>query len=612
MSMDTLPRVRPDAVRRAAALGLALALPWAAAAQSNAPAAATNFAAAAAASALGGNLLAHQVSGEVTEPLGNYWDGVDAGNNLRVRTAVSPVLNDVGKMVDTPMSPTVNVADMNDDGLKDLVVSDTYGFLWIFPNSGEPGKPRFTTGAFMPTFLGWGAKIHVCDWDDDGDFDVLIGTFYGDIAVLENIGTKREPRFARRMGVPRYVDPQFGIDDPKDRLPTLRLGKQTMLLGNYMAPWVVDWNQDGKPDLILGEGTYSANSVRLLINAGARNRAVFTEDRVFYLAYGEGSEQLTPAIVDYNGDGINDLLVGTRTGQVRMHKGTKAAVEGKNLVAAMRGTLAPAVLEFEGVLKIGGKDAYDRMSNVFPCDWNGDDLFDLVLGLSDGRLAVALNQGSKTVPAFPKVEPILGADTEKDLLQPAGWMNGIERVFWSNFFGGFGNTAILFTAEKEYIPRPGAPPIRPVDGQYFFFFRYVHGYPGWTHNRLAWILPINRSDTVQHVIGARVISPRQTVPLKIKQQYELSFSSILEGKPVMWCFWTHELMRRATEEVADQFKTQYASGMVPPSLSWQKRAFRFRCPSEVQTNWNYHFYFRMPEGDVKFLMDDLEVRELGR
>ncbi|MFH1970039.1 MAG: VCBS repeat-containing protein, partial [Verrucomicrobiota bacterium] len=215
------------------ALMAALALPWLALAQTNAPVAGGATTAAAVKS---GNMISAGFSGETPAPLGNYWDGVDADNDLHVNVENSLVLNDAGRMVDTPMSSCPNFVDMNADGLNDLVVSDTQGFLWIYVNSGEKGKPTFTTGTFIPTFIGWGAKIHVCDWDGDGDNDVVFGTFYGDIGILPNTGTAKQWQFTRRMGIPRYIDPQCGVDDPQDRLPTLRLGAQTMVLGNYMSP----------------------------------------------------------------------------------------------------------------------------------------------------------------------------------------------------------------------------------------------------------------------------------------------------------------------------------------------------------------------------------------
>lgn len=48
------------------------------------------------------NLFPEEFSGERTEPLGNYWDGVDDAGFLRVYVASSPVLNNVGRMVNTP------------------------------------------------------------------------------------------------------------------------------------------------------------------------------------------------------------------------------------------------------------------------------------------------------------------------------------------------------------------------------------------------------------------------------------------------------------------------------------------------------------------------------
>jgi len=117
---------------------------------------------------------------------------------------------------------------------------------------------------------------------------------------------------------------------------------------------------------------------------------------------------------------------------------------------------------------------------------------------------------------------------------------------------------------------------------------------------------------VEHVVGARVISPNCTFNFKLKRQYEFAFASMVEGKPVTWTFWAREMVKSATEETADQYETQYASDMIPPSASWQKRTYRFKCPNTVQSNLNYSLYFRMPEGNVKFLLDNLSLKEIER
>jgi hypothetical protein len=594
--------------------------PLGAGAQTPAPAkpSAAPAASAGAAARPGSEIFPESVIGEQTVPLGNYWDGVDADNDLHVNVMPALVLDDVGRMVDTPMPSYPNFVDMNGDGLNDLVVADTQGFIWIYQNSGEKGNPRFTTGKFLPTFVGYVSKINVCDWDGDGDNDIVVGTFYGDIVVLINNGGKQEWRFTRKMGIPRYVDPNLYqyVDDKAECLPQIMMGKRPLVPGNYLAPWVCDWNKDGKPDLLLGDGTYSANSVRLYVNTGSRMKPVFSDDREFYLAYGEGFEQLVPAVVDYDGDGIDDLIVGTRTGQIRLHKGTKKAVEAKDFLNAMKGTLEPAILEYAGNLKIADKEIFDVMSAPYPCDWNNDGLFDLLLGSTKGKIYIAINKGTKTEPQFPAAEPVKGTDVEKDLVAPANWMPGVVRTLWQNFIAGFCNTASLLSCEKEVALKPGVEPIRPVPGcgETFMYYRYVKNYPGWMQNNLAYAGGIP-GIKVPHVVGGRIICPDSKVNsfgLRLGKKYELSFYSLIEGRPALWKFWAIETVAPGTDLKPPQLEQREVSGQIPPSGTWMKRSFKFTCPSTVQSNLAYNFFFRMPEGECKFLVDGLSLKELEK
>lgn len=576
-----------------------------------------------AAPARAANLIRDEFVGEMTRPVGNYWDGVDDANDLHVITAASPALNNLGRMVGTPFSSFPNFADMNGDGLNDLVVADTFGFVWIFINSGEKGKPKFTTGKPIPTFIGWASKIHVCDWDDDGDNDIIVGTFYGDVAVLINYGAAKEWRFTRNMGIPRYVDPAYVTDDPAARLPQVRMGKTPMVLGNYMSPWVMDWNKDGKLDLILGEGTYSANSVRLVLNMGSRLKPVFVEDQVFYLAFGQGYEHLTPAVADYNGDGISDLLVGTRTGEILVYKGTAKAVEGKDMVAAIQGTLAPAVLEFDktlnnGRLKIAGREVFSTMSNCFPCDWNEDGLIDLLLGHTDGKIYLALNKGTKTEPSFPEAAPVKGANVAKDLVGPSGWWPGIGRVTGLShyvdysrvdYYGLICNAAVLLSCEKEVQLRPGAEVLRPVNGNTFLYFRYVDNYLGWTRN-------VKEPHSV-NVIGARCFGPDGlcTTNVLIGKNYLFSFSSVLEGKPVTWRLTGWESYR-GDELKSDWQERREVTGNITPSTRWMERATKFKCPGTGTgihgSNIVFYLTFQLGDGDAKFLVDNLSLKEVEK
>ncbi len=160
--------------------------------------------------------------------------------------------------------------------------------------------------------------------------------------------------------------------------------------GNVFAPCTWDWDRDGKEDLIIGEGSYSANNIHLLLNQGSPTHAVFDDTNRFVIAYGDGREQLSPAVADYNGDGIPDILVCDRSGQVAVHLGKAWKKEAPEL----------PFKELIPNLSAGNP------ATIAVGDMNGDGLFDLVFGKADGRIAMSPNTGSKTEPKFGSPEDI--------------------------------------------------------------------------------------------------------------------------------------------------------------------------------------------------------------
>jgi hypothetical protein len=69
----------------------------------------------------------------------------------------------------------------------------------------------------------------------------------------------------------------------------------------------------------MGEGTYSANSIYLLSNKGSSAAPSFDEDHTQRIIPGMGLEQLTPAVVDWNNDGKPDIIFGDRTGYLNLY-----------------------------------------------------------------------------------------------------------------------------------------------------------------------------------------------------------------------------------------------------------------------------------------------------
>ncbi len=548
------------------------------------------------------NLLAG-ANAEETSVYENLWDGVDAADDVRVCTESLPVLPEGGgtSLQATPFPCSPAFVDMNGDGRPDLIVGDAAGFLWIFLNSGSLGRPAFTQGTYLRTFIGFGSKIHPTDWNGDGDIDILVGTFYGDVVVLENLGTPQAYQFVSSKGIPRYVDPRF--DAPANhRLESLQLGSERMLLGTYMAPWVHDWNGDGKPDLLLGEGTYSANSVRLLLNAGTSRNPKFVKDKVFFLAWGEGREHLTPAVADFNGDDVDDLLTGTRKGLFRLHSGTPAAEKTSTAAAAyLRKTPPPALLNLDREWSIPGVDS---MSAAYPCDWNEDGLNDLLLGGTDGRVRIALNTGTPEQPQYGEPTAVRGIDTRTDRLRSPTWFvpNGFS-VWSPNHWErsrfrsqNMSNAAFLFTAEEQ-LPGAAGKGVEAVEGKRFMHFRYLDGYLGWVGGRTE---------------GGRILVHSSAFTLKIRNRYTLSFSRNGGKGGMSWLITGVETTKPASEANPSQheLRNQTKSFGASPN-AWRKQDWSFRYDGknkdqEVQC----HFYILLPPGDCEVALDDFQLVEV--
>ncbi len=128
-------------------------------------------------------------------------------------------------------------ADLDADGDLDVVVGEYFGDLLYFENTGTTAAPVFTqrTGAANPfdgVNAGGVSALAIADLDGDGDFDAVVGEFEGILNYFENTGTVSAPVFTQRTGA---ASPLNGLD-----------------VGLYSAPALGDLDADGDMDAVVG------------------------------------------------------------------------------------------------------------------------------------------------------------------------------------------------------------------------------------------------------------------------------------------------------------------------------------------------------------------------
>jgi hypothetical protein len=205
------------------------------------------------------------------------------------------------------------------------------------------------------------------DYNNDGKIDIIAGDSAGTVTVFLNTGTKTKPVLA--AGVPveadgktitptrrtyKRVDGKYTVDK--------EVGGSHKLADSYTKIHLADWNGDDLPDLLVGH-----NSTMILYrNTGTKAKPVFAAPVEIKPAGGKFPSRPSPYVVDWDGDGKRDLLVGTEGSAVMFYRNTGTnkkpqLAEGKDLG-----------------LKVPEPRNYRWRIDV--TDWNNDGKKDILLG----------------------------------------------------------------------------------------------------------------------------------------------------------------------------------------------------------------------------------------
>lgn len=312
-----------------------------------------------------------------------------------------------------------------------------------------------------------------CDWNKDGAIDFVVGDAQGTLYLCLNKGTKTQPRFQTyTKSQDRFILKLFPQYNPVTRRTTM----EPVEFANYVTPWVVDWTGDGALDILMGEGTYSVNSVRLytppfsLSNTGA----IATNEK--FLLVGEERTFLAPSAWDWDGDGFLDLIVNDDKGNLSIHRNRNGAYRSGN--EEMNTFVVRA--KFEGQTD----GAFLARCVPQPMDWNDDGVMDLIWVDHFGRIVYVLGK-EKGSPEFGPVNYVRStrlSDANKErTMVPVGRsgrgsfhsLSDVPTHFLKGLHGGTADARRFFSSTGgTENDREGWPLSRTAVHQFIFDYQF--------------------------------------------------------------------------------------------------------------------------------------------
>jgi hypothetical protein len=355
----------------------------------------------------------------------------------------------------------IDTGDLCGEGRADLIASDTSSNVYWCKYYGDDkeGRPIYDDPRKLkqhdPHVNGGQFSVPTAgDWRGTGMADLVVGGVEGYVFWYKTLSTN-PLRFAPpervRVGdeeIHRYAKPHpsAGYSWGSSQ------GPGDGFNGGYSNPLLVDWDGDGLLDLLVGDmiGLYDWYP-----NRGDKHRPRL--DPPHRLHCGDeillGPWRVRPGAADFTGDGLPDL--------VTMDRDLDVAIFRRAGRGDLTGLLPGEKLRYEdgdvikthGVYTPGGGDGRGR-TKIEVVDWDGNGKLDLMLGVGPqwksafkaSYLLLARNVGTNAEPVFKRPE-ILLYDDEGEPLE--FWRHAVHPavVDWD----GDGKWEVVVGADKGMI-----------------------------------------------------------------------------------------------------------------------------------------------------------------
>ena len=311
--------------------------------------------------------------------------------------------------------------------------SAIHGYVYIVRNEGgargsenwgEQQMLRIENGDSVEVFGNASPMLE--DWDGDGDLDLITGDFRDNWLYFENIGTRTMPVYTSG----RLLRGSDGARLRADLCIT--------------RPFAYDWDKDGRIDFLSGEEDGRLGFYR---NTGRMEKGLPVFDPPVYLRaerdYVNFGILCTPWVVDWDGDGDQDIIAGNSAGYVAFIENLSGSgvAEPKwnepKCLPCKKGAHTPieqplgtySIFEHapfriragpNGSIQ-GPCEAIWGYTCLSAADWDGDGDIDIMLNNIWGKIILLRNIGTRTKPELDAPE---GVEVEWDGAQPElkwGW-----------------------------------------------------------------------------------------------------------------------------------------------------------------------------------------------